>query len=338
MNNPSAQTSVLARLITDSSTARQLFDALAEAFETGETAIATFEEAGAWIVEIYFERPPDHDAVRTLLGRIAGDAVRERLVFTTIAARDWVAQSLKGLAPVAAGRFVIHGAHDRDRIPPNRIGIEIEAALAFGTGHHGTTRGCLIALDRILDRGDPRRILDIGCGTGVLAIAAALTTRRPVLASDIDPVSVRVARNNARLNRVHAFVEVIRANGLSDRRMKVRAPFDLVFANILLDPLKQLAEPIFRVAARGARVVVSGLLPSQANAALTAYRALGLVLERRILIDAWITLVLVCPATRLVRRAGRLRANRLFHAPKWRIKANQPCTGTTRIARRGRRF
>jgi ribosomal protein L11 methyltransferase len=303
MNNPSFQTSVLARLITDSSTARQLFDALAEVFDTAETAVATFEEAGAWIVEIHFEHPPDHDAVRALLGNIAGDAVRERLVFTTVAARDWVAQSLEGLAPVAAGRFVIHGAHDRHRIPSNRIGIEIEAALAFGTGHHGTTRGCLIALDRILDRGHPRRILDVGSGTGVLAIAAALATRRPVLAGDIDPVSVRVARDNARLNRVHAFVEIIRADGLSDRRMQARAPFDLVFANILLGPLKRLAKPIFRVAAPGACVVVSGLLPSQANAALTAYRALGLVLERRILIDGWITLVLVCPTTRLVRRS-----------------------------------
>ncbi len=307
MNDPSAQTSVLARLVTDSSTARRLFNALVEAFEAGGTAVATSEQpTGAWTVEIYFEQAPDQDAVRTLVGDLAGNAVGDRMVFSTVAARDWVAQSLEGLAPVAAGRFVVHGAHDRHRIAPNRIGVEIEAGLAFGTGHHGTTLGCLMALDGILNRRRPRRILDIGCGTGVLAIAAARATRRQVAAGDIDPVSGRVARDNARLNRAGALVEIVRANGLSDRRMQAGRPFDLVFANILLGPLKQLAHPIRRVAAPDARVVISGLLSSQANAALAAYRGRGLVLERRISLDGWVTLVLVRPATRIVRRRQRL--------------------------------
>jgi len=306
MNDPSAQTSVLARLVTDSSTAHRLFDALVETFEAGGTAVAACEErTGAWAVEIYFEHAPDQDAVRTLVGDLAGNAVRDRVVFTTVAARDWVAQSLEGLAPVAAGRFVVHGAHDRHRIAPNRIGVEIEAALAFGTGHHGTTLGCLMALDRMLNRRRPRRILDTGCGTGVLAIAAARATRRSVLAGDIDPVSVRVARDNARLNRADALVEIIRANGLSDRRMQAAGPFDLVFANILLGPLKQLANPIRRVAAPDARVVISGLLSGQANAALVAYRGRGLVLARRISLDGWVTLVLVRPARRVARRRPR---------------------------------
>jgi ribosomal protein L11 methyltransferase len=306
MNDPSAQTSVLARLVTDSSTAHRLFDALVETFEAGGTAVAACEErTGAWAVEIYFEHAPDQDAVRTLVGDLAGNAVRDRVVFTTVAARDWVAQSLEGLAPVAAGRFVVHGAHDRHRIAPNRIGVEIEAALAFGTGHHGTTLGCLMALDRMLNRRRPRRILDVGCGTGVLAIAAARATRRPVVASDIDPVSVRVARHNARLNRADALVEIVRANGLSDRRMQAGGPFDLVFANILLGPLKQLANPIRRVAAPDARVVISGLLSGQANAALVAYRGRGLVLARRISLDGWVTLVLVRPARRVARRRPR---------------------------------
>jgi ribosomal protein L11 methyltransferase len=307
MNDPSRQTSVLARLVTDSSTAHRLFDALVEAFEAGGTAVAACEErSGAWTVEIYFaHRPPDQDAVRTLVGDLAGSAVGDRVVFTTVAARDWVAQSLEGLAPVAAGRFVVHGAHDRHRIAPNRIGVEIEAALAFGTGHHGTTLGCLMALDRMLNRRRPRRILDTGCGTGVLAIAAARASRRPVVASDIDPASVRVARDNARLNRAGALVEIVRANGLSDRRIQARAPFDLVFANILLGTLKQLAHPIRRVAAPEARVVISGLLSGQANAALTAYRGRGLVLERRISLDGWVTLVLVRPARRVARRRQR---------------------------------
>jgi ribosomal protein L11 methyltransferase len=250
-------------------------------------------------VEIYFEHPPDQDGVRTLLRDIAGDAASERVAFSTVAARDWVAQSLAGLAPVPAGRFVVHGSHDRHRIPPNRIGVEIEAALAFGTGHHGTTRGCLLALDRILRRRRPRRVLDVGCGTGVLSIAAALATRRPVQAGDIDAVSVRVADNNIRRNHVGAYVRVVTANGLADRRMRTSAPFDLVFANILLGPLRRLATPIRRVAASGARVVISGLLSSQAAAALASYRACGFVLERRIVLDGWLTLVLAHPKRRV---------------------------------------
>jgi ribosomal protein L11 methyltransferase len=322
MIDPSTRTSALARLVTDSSTARRLLDGLMEAFEGGEAAVAASEErTGAWTVEVYFEHVPDQDAVRTLVGELAGDAVGERVVFTSVAARDWVARSLEGLAPVAAGRFVVHGAHDRHRVPPNRIGIEIEAALAFGTGHHGTTLGCLMALDRILDRRTPRRVLDVGCGTGVLAIAAARATRRPVLAGDIDPVSVRVARDNARLNRATALVDIIHANGLSDRRVQARAPFDLVFANILLGPLKRLANPIRRIAAPDARIVVSGLLAGQASAALAAYRGLGLVLERRIPLDGWVTLVLVRRATRAAGhgRVGTAHKGRLCPTKATRI-------------------
>src|SRR5262249_42100804 len=155
----------------------------------------------------------------------------------------------------------------------------------------GTTRGCLSALDRILDRQRPRHILDVGCGSGVLAIAAALATRRPVLAGDIDPVSVRGAADNVRLNRAGAFVKVGRSNGIADRRIRAPAAFDLVFANILLGPLMQLATPLRRVAAPGGHVVISGLLPSQGAAALAAYRARGFVLERRLVLDGWVTLV-----------------------------------------------
>jgi ribosomal protein L11 methyltransferase len=307
MSDPSGRTSVLARLATDAATARRLADALAEAFDGGETAVAAYEgEAGGWTVEIYFARAPDEEAVRALIGEIAGEEAGRRLAFATLAVRDWVASSLEGLPPVEAGRFFLHGSHHKSRVPPNRIGIEIEAALAFGTGHHATTRGCLKALDRLLKSRRMRKILDIGTGTGVLAIAAARALRGFVLASDIDPVSVRVARDNARLNHVAAATEVIRANGLADRRFRAGAPFDLVFGNILLGALKRLARPIGILAAPGARVVVSGLLPSQANAALAAYRCHGLVLERRILLDGWATLVLVRPS----RHSGALRVRR----------------------------
>jgi ribosomal protein L11 methyltransferase len=294
MNDISVPTSTLAGLTTDGATARLLADAVMEVYDAGDAAVAAFEgKDGLWSVEIYFERAPDQRAVGDLVAACAGEAARARLTFSTVAARDWVARSLEGLAPVAAGRFLVHGGHDRARVLANRIGIEIEAALAFGTGHHGTTRGCLLALDRLLKSSRPHRILDIGTGTGVLAIAAARALHYPVLAVDIDPVSVRVARDNVRLNRAGARVAVMRANGVAGRRVCERAPFDLVFANILLGPLRLLARPIRRLAAPGARAVVSGLLPGHANAALAAYRAAGFVLERRLPLEGWVTLVLM---------------------------------------------
>ena len=155
--------------------------------------------------------------MRRLIGEAGGSAAE--VTFEQIAARDWVAASLADLKPVTAGRFTVHGTHDRANVTANRIGIEIEAALAFGTGHHGTTRGCLLALDGIVKRASPGRILDIGTGTGVLAIAAAKALRVPVLASDIDPEAVRIARENARLNGVAPLVECLHAAGLGARAL-----------------------------------------------------------------------------------------------------------------------
>jgi ribosomal protein L11 methyltransferase len=296
---------VMARLACDGATARRLADALAETFDTGDAAFAAFEGPnGGWTFEAHFAQPPDEAALRALVGALAGDAAAHALVLETVAARDWVAASLAGLKPVAAGRFLVHGAHDRARVPPHRIGIEIEAALAFGTGHHGTTRGCLLALDAWLKRRRARlassrrgsqtmRILDIGTGTGVLAIAAAKSLRAQVIASDIDARAVAVARANARANAAGALVEVVHAGGLTARRLRERAPFDLVFANILLPPLRRLAAPIARVLAPGGHVVLSGLLAPQAAAAIAAYRMQGLALAASLPLDEWITLVLV---------------------------------------------
>jgi ribosomal protein L11 methyltransferase len=159
-------------------------------------------------------------------------------------------------------------------------------------GHHGTTRGCLIALYAIAKACRPRRILDVGTGSGVLPIAAARALRRRVLASDIDVVAVKTARENARLNRVGAAITLVRAGGLRMRVFRKRGPFDLVLANILMEPLLRLAAPLANLTAPGAHVVLSGLLPSQANAVLAAYRRHGLFLERRILLEGWVTLVL----------------------------------------------
>ena len=286
----SAGNTTVARLVCDEATAKRLADSLSEHLDLAETAVAAFEGIdGRWNVEIHFEQAPDEAAIRRLIGDAGGPA---DVMFETIAARDWVAASSADLKPVAAGRFTVHGAHDRVHVTANRIGIEIEAALAFGTGHHGTTRGCLLALDGIVKRAAPRRVLDIGTGTGVLAIAAAKALRVPVLASDIDPEAVRIARENARLNGIAPFLEYLHAAGLGAPRFRTRAPFDLVFANILLPPLKRLAGPMRPLLAPRAHVVLSGLLAAQEQAALAAYRPHGLTLVRRIPLGEWVTLVL----------------------------------------------
>jgi ribosomal protein L11 methyltransferase len=286
--------SVVGRLVCDEKTAKHLADVLSERLseDLPETAVAAFEGIdGQWNLEIHFEATPDEAAVRRLVAEAVGGAAAS-IAFETVAARDWVAASLAELKPVTAGRFTVHGAHDRARLAANRIGIEVEAALAFGTGHHGTTRGCLLALDAIAKQAAPAAVLDVGTGTGVLAIAAAKIFRVPALASDIDAEAVRIARENARLNAVAPLVTCVQAAGLTDRAFRARGPFDLIFANILLAPLRRLANPLRPLLAPGGHVVLSGLLATQETAALAAYRPHGLKLVRRIPLGEWVTLVL----------------------------------------------
>lgn len=285
-----------ARLRCSELAARQLAERLAERLDPDETAVSAFEQPDGWQVEIVFAIAPDVPGLRRLIGELAGPGAADGMILSDIATRDWVAASLEGLAPVKAGRFVVHGRHDRVRVPANRIGIEIEAALAFGTGHHGTTRGCLLALDRHLKHAHPRRILDVGTGSGVLAIAAARALRSPVAASDIDPLAVLAARNNARLNRAGAWVHAIHAAGLTDARIRAQAPFDLIFANILLAPLKRLSRPASALLAPGGTIILSGLLEADEAPARSAYRSQGLVLAARIGLEGWVTLVMQRPA------------------------------------------
>jgi ribosomal protein L11 methyltransferase len=295
-----ADDAILARLLLDEPTASNLHALLGEVLDPDQATMALVEESsGNWAVEICFSHRPDESALRGLIAQVAGADAASALTFSTIATRDWVKASLAGLKPVAAGRFAVHGRHDRARIASNRIAIEIEAALAFGTGHHATTRGCLLALDALVKHTQPARparpryrILDLGTGSGVLAIAAAKALRRPVLAGDIDRAAVAAARHNARTNGVASLVAVVHAAGLTAPAVRARAPYRLVLANILLAPLMRLARPLARTLAPGAHVVLSGLLASQANAALSAYRPHGLVLARRIMLDGWVTLVM----------------------------------------------
>ena len=279
--------------IGDEQAARGVVDVLTEIFCEGEAAVAAFERpGGSWDITLHFAQAPDRTLLCELVARQAGKEIADTIVFDTVEARDWVKASLENLVPVPAGRFVVHGAHDRARLPANKLNIEIEAALAFGTGHHGTTRSCLLLLDHLLKAYRPQRLLDLGTGTGVLAIAAAKALRRTVLASDIDVPSVRLARENARLNAAGDFVHVIRAAGFSAPEFAALGPFDLVLANILANPLRQLAQPMSRYLAPGALVVLSGLLTPQAGGVIAAYRARGLVPLRHLAIDGWSSLLL----------------------------------------------
>ena len=284
----------VAKLTADEAVARRVATHLMEILDPAIAVCAAFEQPDKrWSVELHFAQKPDAKPLRTMIAAASSDALARQLVVEKLPARDWVKDSLAGLAPISAGRFLVHGAHDRARVPPNRIGIEIEAATAFGTGHHGTTRGCLLALDMLARHRRPRCILDLGTGSGVLAIAAAKLLRTPVLATDIDIRAVRAARDNATKNGVGGLIDAVQAAGLIAPRVVARAPFDLVLANILLNPLQRLATPIARSLWPHARVVLSGLLAVQAEAAISAYRSQGLMLERRISLDEWVTLVMV---------------------------------------------
>jgi ribosomal protein L11 methyltransferase len=279
--------------IGDEQTAKRVVDLLTESFVEGDAAVAASEGAGGrWEITLHFAQAPDQASIRELVSLALGGEMAGKIAFDIVEARDWVKATLEQLSPVCAERFIVHGQHDRAKVPPNKLGIEIEAALAFGTGHHGTTRGCLLLLDRVLKAYRPRRVLDLGTGTGVLAISAAKALRIKVLASDIDPLSVKVARDNARLNGTGELVEAIRAAGLSAPQFATSGPFDLVLANILANPLRQMATPMARHLACSALVILSGLLPHQARSVIAAYRERGLVLERHIQIEGWSSLLM----------------------------------------------
>jgi ribosomal protein L11 methyltransferase len=285
--------------VGDERHARRIVDALEESLDPGEIAVAAFENArGVWEVVLHFPSPPDEGAIRNLVSLAAGDDAATALSFQTVEAKDWVKASLEGLVPVAAGRFVVHGQHDRERIAINKLGIEIEAALAFGTGHHGTTRGCLLLLDDVLKRRRPSRVLDLGSGTGVLAIAAAKALRKPVLASDIDPQAALVAQDNATLNTVGQLIDAVCATGFAAPAFRARAPFDLILANILANPLRQMAPTMARHLKPGGLVILSGLLPAHTRGVVASYRAVGLVLIRRLQVDGWCSLLMQWPAAR----------------------------------------
>jgi ribosomal protein L11 methyltransferase len=288
--HPNRPTHVM-RLTTDERSARVMTDLLGEVFDPAETAVAAFEteDGSAWLLEAYFARAPDESAIRDLVRPLVGRGA-DGAVFEVLGRKDWVKASLDGLRPVRAGRFLVHGAHDREQRRANDIAIEIEAALAFGTGHHGTTRGCLLALARELKWRRPRHVLDVGTGTGILAFAAAKALRRRVVAGDIDAEAVRVARENARLNGIGGLIGFYRGPGVRHPLAGQPGRFDLVTANILARPLRRLAPSLARVLAPDGTLIVSGLLPGDVPGVLAAYAAQGLRLRSRSVIEGWATL------------------------------------------------
>ncbi len=278
--------------VATESIAQALVEAIGASEELDFPTAATTEQADqSWVVDVYFEDEPDAAVLNALAAGVLGSDA-PAFTIAPLPDEDWVAKSLEGLKPVRAGRFLVHGSHDRDKIQPGDIAIEIEAGEAFGTGHHGTTAGCLAEIDRLCSARDFKSILDLGTGTGVLAIAVAKAFGKRVLATDIDPIATRVTEENAVLNGVGELIAAATAEGFDDPVFAANAPFDLVIANILAGPLIALAPDVARHLTTDGTVVLSGLLVAQGPAVKAAYEAEGLRLTRSGEMEGWLTLTL----------------------------------------------
>ena len=263
-----------------------------ERLEPEPSGVGVFEMedgSGLWEVGGFFTEAPDETGLSILAA--AFDA--QPFLISELPETDWVAKVRRDLAPVEAGRFFLYGSHDADKVPEGKIALLIEAAMAFGTGHHGTTKGCLLALDKLLEAGlECKNVIDVGCGTAVLAMAAASVWLHPVIASDIDQVAVDVALANVAANALGDKVNCYVARGFEHVAIEKAAPFDLVFANILKGPLIELAPHMAANTAQGGQAILSGLLIEQAADVIAAYRASGFDLSEQIDIEEWSTLIL----------------------------------------------
>jgi ribosomal protein L11 methyltransferase len=274
-------------------TASDVLDILSEVFGEEDYAIATTEvneKRDIWEASIYMmavEEDEVRERVAAALRSPFPDLAIEREIIPDV---DWIAKSLEGLKPVRAGRFLVHGSHDRDKIQANDIAIEIDAGQAFGTGHHGTTAGCLEVIDQVLRARAVRNALDLGTGSGVLAIAVRKVRNIPVLATDIDPVAVKVARENVRRNGISTGMRVETAPGFHSPAFREDGPFDLIIANILARPLMKMAPELSHHLARGGSVILSGILAEQRWKVLAAYNGAGMRHVRTIWRNGWVTM------------------------------------------------
>ena len=271
-----------------------LFSDALRPFALSVAAFGAEMPAADWTVEAYLEAPPDPGqmAAAVALAAAAAEIAEPEVACVPLAATDWLKDSLDTFQPVHAGRFFVYPSHYNGAIPAGAIAIRIDAATAFGSGEHGSTSGCLRAMDAIADAHRPRRVLDLGCGSGILSIAAAKRWRVPVVAADIDPEAVKVSRENFVENGVTRLATPIESNGRRHRLLLESAPYDLILANILARPLMGLAPALRRYCAPGGSLVLSGLLAEQGPQVLGAYRRFGFELHRRILVEGWATLVL----------------------------------------------
>ncbi|MGF9563952.1 50S ribosomal protein L11 methyltransferase [Neorhizobium sp. JUb45] len=274
--------------------AEQILDILSFCFGEEDFAVGTTEideKKDIWEASVYMlaeDEAEVHERIRDALSEEFPDAVIEREIIPDI---DWIAKSLEGLKPVRAGRFLVHGSHDRDKVRSGDIAIEIDAGQAFGTGHHGTTAGCLETIERVLNAENPRNALDLGTGSGVLAIAVRkLRPMIPVLATDIDPVAVRVARENVRRNGIASGIALETAPGFHSPAFDRYGPFDLIIANILARPLIKMAPQLVNHLSPGGSVILSGILAEQRWKVISAYSGAGLAHVRTIWRNGWVTI------------------------------------------------
>ncbi|SDD29047.1 50S ribosomal protein L11 methyltransferase [Ruegeria marina] len=276
-------------------TGKSQAEALGEAMEqlTPEpTGVGVFEledGSGLWEVGGYFTEPPDQAG----LALLAAAHGAQPFAVSELPETDWVAHVKRELSPVEAGRFFVYGSHDADKVPADRIPLLIEASMAFGTGHHGTTLGCLRALDKLIEQGfRAGKVADIGCGTAVLAMAAARVWSGDILASDIDAVAVEVAEANLKANGMAGMVRCLEAAGFEHEELAAHAPYDLIFANILKGPLVALAPDVAAHLRDGGYAILSGILNEQADDVIEVYSRFGTNLVQRDRIGDWTTLLL----------------------------------------------
>ena len=248
------------------------------------------DSSGEWEVGAYFRDRPDEISILILENAFKADG----FAISEIPETDWVTKVKRELSPVEAGQFFVFGKHDSHKLPKDRIGLLIEASMAFGTGHHGTTKGCLLALDKLVAR-DKKidEVIDIGCGTAVLAMAVGKVSSSRIIASDVDQVAVEVALANLKANNLENRIACIQATGFEDMQIRSNAPFDLVFANLLKPPLLDLAPCIRRYLKSGGHAIISGILDLQAIEIIEVYRQNDLEVQDRIDIGEWVTLTLI---------------------------------------------